>query len=167
MKRIVLVALILLAGVGCDQWSKSVARAALVENQVHSYLGDTLRLQLIHNRGAFLSVGASLPEPVRAAVFEIGAGAMLLAMLLYALFARAAGRGMVISAAVVCAGGIGNLIDRVGNDGRVVDFLNVGVGWLRTGIFNLADVFIMAGVIALVIFTPGGSPGEIDDRDAA
>jgi signal peptidase II len=39
------------------------------------------------------------------------------------------------------------MIDRIRFDGRVFDFLNVGIGGLRTGIFNVADVAIMAGGI--------------------
>ena len=31
------------------------------------------------------------------------------------------------------------------NDGAVIDFLNVGIGGLRTGVFNIADMFILAG----------------------
>ena len=42
-------------------------------------------------------------------------------------------------------GGFSNLIDRLLNDGAVVDFVSVGVGNLRTGIFNLADGAIMLG----------------------
>ncbi|MGH7186149.1 MAG: signal peptidase II, partial [Pseudomonadota bacterium] len=34
--------------------------------------------------------------------------------------------------------------------GRVIDFLNVGLGPFRTGIFNVADVAIMAGVAILL-----------------
>ena len=30
--------------------------------------------------------------------------------------------------------------------GSVIDFLNIGIGPVRTGIFNVADVAIMAGV---------------------
>jgi signal peptidase II len=47
-------------------------------------------------------------------------------------------------------------------DGRVIDFLNVGIGGLRTGIFNVADVAIMVGVALFLFaesrashFTPG------------
>jgi signal peptidase II len=41
----------------------------------------------------------------------------------------------------------------------VIDFLNLGVGPLRTGIFNVADMVIMAGALLLVlpIFNTGGS----------
>lgn len=51
----------------------------------------------------------------------------------------------------ILAGGIGNLIDRVSNDGLVTDFLNVGVGPFRTGIFNFADVGVMFGAFVLVV----------------
>ena len=38
------------------------------------------------------------------------------------------------------AGGIGNLIDRVVNNGLGIDFINLGVGPVRTGIFSVADM---------------------------
>ena len=36
--------------------------------------------------------------------------------------------------------------------GSVIDFLNVGVGPLRTGIFNVADMAILLGV-GIFLFT--------------
>ena len=47
-------------------------------------------------------------------------------------------------------GGLGNLIDRIFNSGAVVDFVSIGLGGLRTGIFNVSDVAIVAG--ALLVF---------------
>ncbi len=35
--------------------------------------------------------------------------------------------------------------------------MNLGVGWLRTGVFNVADLAIIAGVLVLA-FTPGRPP---------
>ena len=59
---------------------------------------------------------------------------------------------LLIGFALILAGGVGNLIDRVLNDGRVVDFMNVGIGRLRTGVFNVADMALMAGVgLVLVV----------------
>ena len=49
------------------------------------------------------------------------------------------------------SGGVSNFIDRASNNGAVVDFLNIGIGPIRTGIFNIADVAIMFG-FALFIF---------------
>lgn len=151
-RRLAIVFVISLIGIAIDQATKVIARASLVENQMLSYLGDTARLQLIQNRGAFLSMGASLPENVRQLIFIVGVGVMLLALLAYALSTQSI--GATVSAALVCAGGISNLIDRVFNDGHVIDFLNVGVGWLRTGIFNVADVYIMVGVGLLILTAP-------------
>jgi lipoprotein signal peptidase len=48
------------------------------------------------------------------------------------------------------AGGLSNLADRLAI-GSVIDFLNVGIGQVRTGIFNVADVAIMTGA-ALVLW---------------
>jgi signal peptidase II len=57
----------------------------------------------------------------------------------------------LIACSLICGGGIGNLIDRVARSGYVVDFLNCGIGRLRTGIFNAADFAITLGVVMLVI----------------
>ena len=56
------------------------------------------------------------------------------------------------------AGGVGNLIDRFTNNGSVVDFLNIGIGPLRTGIFNVVDiaVFICAMLLFFASFTSNG-----------
>ena len=35
-------------------------------------------------------------------------------------------------------------------EGHVVDFMNMGIGQLRTGIFNVADMAIMAGLFMLL-----------------
>jgi signal peptidase II len=45
----------------------------------------------------------------------------------------------------VVGGGISNLVDRLLYDDGVIDFLSIGVGSFRTGIFNLADVYILVG----------------------
>ena len=51
---------------------------------------------------------------------------------------------------LVLSGGIGNLLDRLFHEGRVIDFMNIGIGSLRTGIFNVADVCITIGISLLV-----------------
>jgi signal peptidase II len=75
---------------------------------------------------------------------------MLLGLLAYALFAKA--EAPFISAlALVLAGGSSNLVDRFVNDGYVVDFINIGAGPIRTGIFNVADAAIAAGVLLILV----------------
>jgi signal peptidase II len=51
---------------------------------------------------------------------------------------------------LLLSGGASNWLDRLIR-GSVVDFLNVGFGPVRTGVFNLADVAIMAGAVMFVL----------------
>lgn len=151
LSRLLLVSALLIGCVGCDQISKQVVRDQLTLGESHSYLGDTVRLIHTENIGAFLGLGDSLPKYARLAVFQGGVGLVVLGLLWAAAFARDMNRWQVIALALLAAGGLGNLIDRVQYDGRVTDFLNLGVGSLRTGIFNIADVVEMIGVLVFVL----------------
>jgi signal peptidase II len=56
-KRLILILIVLIFCIGCDQATKSIAVSHLPALKTFSYLGDTLRLQLTYNRGAFLGMG--------------------------------------------------------------------------------------------------------------
>lgn len=148
-KRLILIFIVLVSCVGCDQTTKSIAVSNLPELKTFSYLGDTLRLQLTYNRGAFLSLGSTLPDVLRHSIFTVGICFLLIGALTFALFSKSGTFSVVLGVSLFFAGGVGNLIDRILHGGSVVDFLNVGVGPLRTGIFNIADVAIMIGTIVL------------------
>ncbi|MEM1349187.1 MAG: signal peptidase II, partial [Myxococcota bacterium] len=152
-RRAILVSLVLVFSVGCDQATKVVARDRLVGEPMASYFGDTIRIVYAENTGAFLSLGASLPDWLRMAIFIVFVSAFLLGGLWWTLRTPELSRRMIFAASLLIGGGIGNLIDRVVFDGRVTDFLNLGVGSLRTGIFNIADVWIMVGV-AIMLTAP-------------
>lgn len=146
-----LVIFFLLAGcVGCDQATKSVAQSHLSQVETMALLGDTVRLQLAFNSGGFLGLGASLPEFWRRAIFSVCVGILLLGILGYALFSKRITPAGLVATVLIIAGGVSNLADRLAYDGYVVDFINLGVGPLRTGIFNIADVFIVMGALAIV-----------------
>jgi signal peptidase II len=151
LKRVVLILAILICCVGCDQTTKSLARDHLQSRATMSFLGDTLRLQYAENPGAFLSLGASLPHRWGTAAFTIGGIVVIAFTLVYALLASKPGRFQIAALSLICGGGIGNLVDRVRYDGLVTDFLNIGLGPIRTGIFNLADVALMVGVALLIL----------------
>ena len=53
----------------------------------------------------------------------------------------------MISLSLVVGGGFGNLADRIFNEGRVIDFMNIGIGSLRTGVFNVADIALSFGIV--------------------
>jgi signal peptidase II len=151
LPRFIVVTLTLFCCVGCDQVSKSAARALLTAGVTESFLADSVRLQLVENPGSFLSLGASLPEHLRFVLFTAAVAVLLLGLVCASLFARRLGPWRFVALALVAGGGISNLIDRLIYGGRVTDFLNVGIGSLRTGIFNVADVAILAGALLLVL----------------
>ena len=151
--RFIVVMLTLCCCVGCDQVSKSAARSMLHSGVTESLFADSLRFQLTENPGSFLSLGASLPEHLRFTLFTAAVAVILTGLVCAALFARRLNTARFVALALLAGGGISNLIDRLLNDGRVTDFLNVGIGSLRTGIFNLADMAILAGALLLVLKT--------------
>ena len=149
--RFIVVMVTLGCCVGCDQVSKSAARALLASGVTESLFADSLRLQLVQNPGAFLSLGDSLPEHLRFTLFTAVATVLLIGLVCVSLFARRLRPARFVPLALIAGGGISNLIDRLVFDGRVTDFLNVGVGSFRTGIFNVADMAILAGALLLVL----------------
>lgn len=143
------VLLLVAATVGCDRVTKHLAAENLAAGPTHSFLADTIRLTYAENAGGFLSLGAGLPPALRTLVFTVAVGGILLALAVMAW--RHRGSAWHAAAfALFIAGGASNWFDRI-ESGRVVDFLNVGIGGLRTGVFNVADVAIMLGA-ALLLF---------------
>ncbi|MFT5197333.1 MAG: signal peptidase II, partial [Candidatus Promineifilaceae bacterium] len=110
------------------------------------------------------SLGATLPAWLRTLIFT-GLVSLFLIYLLYFLLSdkKLSGRAVAFGS-MMFAGGVGNLIDRIFYEGGVIDFLNVGIGNLRTGIFNVADMAIMAGVVGFFIFGRP-KPAEADPNE--
>jgi signal peptidase II len=140
------------ATIGCDRATKHIAATMLSGTTSRSFLADTFRLEYAENAGAFLSLGAAWPFWVRTALFGIGNGVLLFALAVMASRRRWSGPAL-LGLALCIAGGASNLLDRLAF-GTVVDFMNVGIGPLRTGIFNVADMAIMlgAGVVVLAAY---------------
>jgi len=46
----------------------------------------------------------------------------------------------------------------------VIDFINIGLGGFRTGIFNLADVYILAASFALGVLAAQGGLRRQEDN---
>ncbi len=62
---------------------------------------------------------------------------------------------------LILGGAIGNFIDRL-FDGRVVDFLDFGLGTMRWPTFNMADSFILMGVGWLMLISFTHNPAQQD-----
>jgi signal peptidase II len=136
------------ATIGCDRLTKHLATTTLSERPSRSFLADTVRLEYAENPGAFLGLGADWPRSIRTTVFGVGNGVLL--VLLVGAAMRARSRRAVLGVALFVAGGASNLLDRI-TYGMVIDFMNVGIGCVRTGIFNVADMAIMLGAGVLVL----------------
>ena len=164
--RLALLSLVMLTCVGCDQAAKAMARDSLVGRTI-SLLGGAVRFEYAENTGAFLSLGASLPSGMRTLLFVGGTGVIVLGLLVaMARGGHAGSPSGSLGLALLAGGAVGNLIDRVVYDGAVVDFVSVGLGGLRTGIFNLADVAITAGVVLVALqgWRTADSPGSAGAR---
>jgi signal peptidase II len=140
-----------LAWIIIDQLTKALFKQILQPGEVVSLFAGTLLVLPTYNHGAFLSLGAEMSDATRNVVFTYGVLAILIGLLVWLVRSSKLGRVDVIAITCILGGGLSNLLDRCFYDGRVFDFLNVGIGSLRTGIFNVADVGIMVGVGLLFV----------------
>jgi signal peptidase II len=151
--KILLFCICSLAFISCDRITKDLAKEHLKDKPTISYLNDSVRLQYVENTGAALSLGDDLPRAASFWLLSILPLIVLLVVLLYTFKnLQQMGPAKIFSIALVFSGGIGNIIDRIMFDRHVTDFMNLGIGNIRTGIFNVADICVSAGVIGLFIF---------------
>lgn len=146
INRLLLLFAVLGLSVGCDQATKELANATLKGEPMRSFLGDTFRLTWATNEGAFLSLGANLPDGMRFGILTVAVGLLLLGIVIFTATSAKLNSGQVAGYAMIAGGGLSNWLDRARNDGSVVDFMNMGIGRLRTGVFNVADLAILAGI---------------------
>ena len=150
MKKLPALLIVLFICILFDQSTKYTAKHYLEGQGVYSFIGDTFRLVYSENTGAFLGLGSSLPEHIRTLIFSGLVSLFLLAFLVYIIKSSSISKTGVIAGALIISGGLSNLIDRLVNNGAVIDFMNLGIGSLRTGIFNVADMAIMLGALLLI-----------------
>jgi signal peptidase II len=142
---------ILLLSAGCDHATKQIAQHVLADAPVISLAADTLRFELAYNHGGFLSVGVGLPEEIRRLFFLTFVPLALIVICWLVLRMQPLPRWSLVGLALVAGGGFANWLDRIVNEGAVTDFVSLGVGPLRTGIFNLADIWVTGGAILLLV----------------
>jgi len=147
-RRGALLALIVIL-LAIDQETKILAREKLRGHSPKHF--GVVTLIYAENTGAFLSIGSNLPRRLRATIFD-GIVTIALAAAAIVLFrGRMQSRGDEVALALIIAGGVGNLIDRLRFAGRVTDFFYLAAGPLHTGVFNIADMAITFGVAWLLL----------------
>lgn len=143
-----------------DQVSKVWAQKVFQNQPPVIFLNDLFRFEYAENPGAFLGMGNTLSDPMRFWIFVILVFFLMAGLAIY-IHIRDIPKIELWAYTFVFAGGVGNLIDRVFRaEGRVIDFMNMGIGSLRTGIFNIADMAIMAGLFLLIISSKNDKPGK-------
>jgi signal peptidase II len=130
-----------------DFITKQIAVAQLSRIPVN-LVGDWLRLRLVYNPGAAFGV-------------HVGSYSRWVFMLLAIVALGVLGAMVVktarnewlrlVALALVCGGAIGNLIDRVRSSRGVVDFIDVYIGPIHWPTFNVADMAVTCGAIALAL----------------
>ena len=132
-----------------DVLTKLWAEQALLMNQSISVFGELLQFTLGFNSGiAFGLFANSAAVPLLTASILVG----MLSFILWQLYRSNFSKEEFIPFGFILGGATGNVVDRL-IDLKVTDFIDLGVGTLRWYTFNMADVFIVLGVLQLLIIT--------------
>ena len=125
--------------VAVDQLTKKLARDGVRPGE-EDPIFPALKLVNVRNEGVAFGIDAGGKTLVIALI-----ALALLALVLY--FARHSARPLIwLPTGLLIGGALGNIVDRI-RDGAVTDFLKIPA-WPA---FNIADVAITFGVIALVL----------------
>lgn len=146
-KKILLVIDVLLVAllIAFDQFTKKLAVARLMNKPAFVLIDGVLELDYLENRG----VAFGMFQGQRFMILAVGV--VFLAVLLFVMFRMPAGKkytALHIILSCVIAGGIGNMIDRF-SLGYVIDFISFVL--INFPIFNVADCYVVCGVIAMCI----------------
>jgi signal peptidase II len=131
-----------------DLVTKMLAEALLARHLPVSVLGDYVQLRLVYNQCA--AFGLCLGLYSRWIFF----GLAIAALFVLGSMVRGTRPGdhvRLIALALVSAGAVGNVLDRLRSSLGVVDFVDVGVGLMRWPTFNVADSAITVGAITLAV----------------
>ena len=147
-------AIVIMALVGLDQLVKYLVRVNIPLYESVAFLPHVLELTHVKNTGAAFSLFAQ--HTWLLTLVSLLAAVGLAAVLVLRLVRHPLGRW---SLTVVLAGAVGNLIDRA-LFGEVTDMFNVL--FMRFAVFNVADICVVLGGIALLIY--GLKFWETDER---
>ena len=137
---------VLLAVLVVDVVTKAIAERTLLRGIPHEVVGNTVMLKLVYNPGA--AFGLNLGPQSRWIFAALTLAALVILARLYR-GTRPGHSARVAALALVCAGAMGNLLDRVRSVFGVVDFIDIGIGDARWPTFNVADMAVSTGAFLL------------------
>ena len=151
IRKILIIGVSVFILAGCDQASKKIAQTELKEKTIQSYLGGSLQFFYVENSGGMLSIGSELSEKTKFILFQLIVPFMLLLLFVYTITKKGLNKWEITALILFLSGGIGNVIDRIFNHGKVIDFIVMGIFDYHTGVFNIADFYVFLGLLILFI----------------
>jgi len=138
--RASIIIIILAFNIGCDQITKSIARKDLPDNKVIGFLANHVTLEKTDNLGGPVKYVLLMGLPLLA----------LVGALVYIIIKTDITKYTLLGIIMVIGGGVGNLYDRILH-GSVTDFMHIDFIIFQTGVFNVADMSIMAGMGIILV----------------
>lgn len=130
--------------IGADQVIKFWAVESLTKVDTIPLIQDVLHLTYVENYGAAFSILQNKTW------FLVGITSLVMVGLVWLLLSKRVKSNFALwSLALIIAGGIGNLIDRV-RQGFVVDYIDFRL--INFAVFNLADCCVVIGTIFFAIY---------------
>ncbi len=135
-----------------DQFVKYLTVANLPVQEPVPVLGEFLQLYFIRNSGAAFSLGSEVTW-----IFTIALSVVAVVIIWKALGLRS--RLWAVVLGCLLGGVLGNLTDRLFREpgfgvGHVVDMISMP--WMLPAIFNVADIFIVTGMISVALLVVFG-----------
>lgn len=131
-----------------DIITKLLIQSTFAHGQVRPVAGEWFQLRLVYNPGA--AFGLSLGDYSRWIFLAIAVVAVVVLWRM-ARETRPDDTFRLVALGLVAGGAAGNLLDRIRSPLGVVDFLDLGLGTLRWPTFNVADIGVSCGAIALAV----------------
>ena len=150
-----------------DLSSKLFVKSHMERNRPVSLVKGFVRLIYIENPGGMLGFGEDQSDTVKFWVLIAGVSIVIAFLIIYLLVKKRSNRIQEAGLLMIAAGGAGNLIDRVFNNGRVIDFILIGFKSFHTAVFNFADLFIFIGSVLFIlsrVTTKKATTNEIDSN---
>ena len=130
-----------------DFFSKYMVSKLMTVNETINLIDNFFRITYVKNTGAAFSMFSNNT------ILVIIISVVIIGFLLFYIYKNKGNNKLEnVSYAFILGGAIGNLIDRLVY-GYVIDFLDFEILSYNAPIFNLADTFIVIGVILFLINT--------------
>ena len=132
-----------------DQGSKYMAKIILANHDQISLLGGWFTFSYIENPYGFLGIFTQVEQTPRQ-ILLLGCVLLLLfSVVLYILQSKTLTKPTLLYLSMIFGGGLSNLLDRFIQSIGVIDFMSFGYGSIRTGLCNMADIYILVGGFCL------------------